>query len=247
LGKYMQMERTAIGKIKYDAKDPYNSYDNQGNYYLNYDKTITVSLEDADWRVRRDAQQLVINPVSLLVSVPRSLPARVEIFPAGHQDPANVYYRYVLPLGRGYSQLIDTITSVTLDEAGIATAKATGKLFSPYPGQWTLEIDTQNDFLVRKASFVRNGNTAPGWTCQSVGIYEAPIPLLAEGVASLAEDYMIKVNLRRYSSDCDGSFAAALRDKVRRKELLPSGSLMLDFKSIDNDGMPFRSYIASGQ
>lgn len=243
-GKYLEVLREQIEPIKYNPSDPKGSYDKEKNFVFGYDKLVSVQLGESDWRVRHDAEVRVIAPNGQSAKAPQMAPARLEIYPVGHQDPASLFYRYILGLGRGYSQLIQEVTEVSVDERGLATVKAKGSFFSPHGGTWTLLVDTAADYLVRKASFVLDGTQEPTFTCESVKLHKEPFACLEEGTLTIA-DYAIKVSLKSFEKPSTPA-GAALADplkaetasRIKDEAQLPAGSDILDFRLVDGDRMP---------
>lgn len=268
-GKYLRLDKNSLDPIKYDHANLYNSYDKQGNFVVNYEKGISIDLEAKDWRIRRDNESVAINSSDQIVSAPLMTSPRLEIFPTGHHDAANLFYRYILGLGRGYSQLIDEVTSASLDTQGITTVRASGSLFSPHGGTWILEIDTRADYLVRKATFTVAGGSAPTLIAQSSTYHEALIPLYEKGTVALS-DYVINIELKNYTEIFDEQKARKVKARVTyekqtattdsqlavagaqtvtadapaAEDLLPKGATIMNFSSIDSDGMPLMQKVA---
>lgn len=247
-GQYMMLEQVARDPIKYDP-DGVNNYDGQKNFLQRVGTQITVALEPSDWRIRHDGETIAVNTTNILAFSKDQVPI-LERYPVGHPDAANQYYRYLLGLGRGYSQLIDEITSYTVSGQGVITVKANGKLFSPYGGEWTLDIDTKADYLMQKATFIRQGQKSPTFTAKCSGNSGGDIPLHAAGTVSISK-YVIDVKLLSYGGAPDEDFAQKAHNRIgydtpgtdataqaAYMKLFPGGTTVMDFTSVDSDGMP---------
>jgi len=233
----LRMERIATEPVFYARNRRPRSYDEHGNYLLAYNERQIISLNETAWKVRTDVGRIAITQADTLASSPTMVPPRIEVYPPGHQDPANLFYRYLLPLGRGYAQLIDEITGVTISELGIASVEARGRLFSRYSGNWHLEIDTTKDYLVRRATFTQDGATTTTFLCESEDYRDADIPLFGRG-CFLLTDYEVSVRLMFYSTESDNGLLARASGEVDDIEMLPNMTTIMDFNAIDGDGMP---------
>jgi hypothetical protein len=164
-------------------------------------------------------------------------PPHIAIYPAGHQDAANLYYRYLLPLGRGYAQLIDEITTAAVDNRGFAVVGGRGHLFSPQRGTWHLEIDLNSDCLVRQASFTLDGATSRTFVSTGEGLLKSDISLLQRGRFDLA-GYPVSVAVMAYSRKCDREILSTALSRVNNVAELPNLTTIMDFHAVDGDGIP---------
>lgn len=238
-GQHLDLVRSTIDPIQYLKTGSFIGAPSSGTMVLNYDKHLAISLEDQDWRIRRDPESIAVDASSKPTRPAKMIAPRLDIYPKGHQDAANLFYRYILPLGRGYAQLLDRVTDASTDPNGIITVQAEGTLFSPYRGTWNLEVDTRAAYLVRKATFTRQGAPNPGLICEASHLHEGAIPIYEEGSLRLSTNYLIQVKLKQYSST--PTDALSLRAKVKdtiSSETLPESSTIMDFRSIDSDHIP---------
>lgn len=241
-GKQLDLTRTDVDPVKY-VKTQYNlpARDGKGGdeFLLCYDKHVAMSQKTGLWSIRHDAESIGVGSDNR-ISRPASMAApNLDLFPGVNQDAANLYYRYILPLGRGYAQLIDKITSISIDAAGIATVTAAGSLFSPYSGVWNLEIDTKAGYLVRKAAFVQNGAKRQGLVCTASKPRAGALQVFTEGVLTLGQDFQISTKLRSLSFDQEEvRFSKSKMQDATTSETLPAGATIMDFRSVDGDMMP---------
>lgn len=241
-GKRLDRTRTDVDPVKY-VKTEYNqpARDGKGGdeFLLCYDRHVAMTQEKGMWRIRHDAESIGLGSDNRITRPTRMVAPNMDLLPGSSQDAANLFYRYILPLGRGYSQLIDKVTALSVNAAGIATVTASGSLFSPYSGVWNLEIDTKAGYLVRKAVFTQNGAKRQGLVCVASGLCAGALPLFTEGALTLGQDFQINVKLKSHSSALDEvRLAKAKLQDAATSETLPAGATIMDFRSVDGDMMP---------
>jgi len=234
-GQYLVSNRMALSPISFSPGMNPRAYRADGSYLLSTIKTRQILLSPEGCRVRNDGEVFVVSQGNSVLASFLGQPL-VEAYPSGHQDPANLFYRHLLPLGRGYSQLIHNIEDVQVDDRGLATVRARGVLFSPDLGNWQLEVDLGRSCLVRRAVFEREGTEGPALVVNSEGYWESAVPLAMRGSLRFAGDYAVSVTLTDYPAEPDRAVKESVRNAVN---VSPSeGALIVDFGSMDGDGVP---------
>lgn len=237
-GKYALVQnRTLLGASRYSKKANPLDYDSAGNYIVTNMKMRTIAFDGASWKIRSEYDNCVLKETGEASLLTDALAARLELYPVNHHDPENLFFRYLLSLGRGYSQLLDTITSSTVDSGGIATVVGPGSLFSSDKGMWRMEIDTKHDYLVRSASFTLSGHEKPLFTCKSQNYWNAELPMYANGDLEFPiRSYKMTTRITKYITTHDQTLFDASINSVTN---YPSDTSIMDFSRIDADGMPF--------
>jgi beta-lactamase regulating signal transducer with metallopeptidase domain len=214
-----------------------SSFDSQGRYLFGYHKMMML-LSDSRWMWRADPTFIVVAPDDSITTTV-SFPPKVEIQPVGEAADESMFFRHILPLGRGYARLIEQITSASVNAEGIARITALGPGFSPNRGFWRLEIDTTRGYLVQHATYTEYSATAPVIVCQGEGLWEAPLPLCRTGTFSIGRDFRTGVSLLDYAQHFDSQllgFVAHGFDPV----FFPKGTRFIDYTVQNRDGAPLR-------
>ena len=159
----------------------------------------------------------------------------VNKYPASSGQALAYFFRYVLPLGRGYSQFISHVDSVTPAGPGLITVQAHGFGFSRRPGKWELQVDTAKQYLVTKAAFTRDGASKPTYVSESQGYYDSEVALTERGTFYPAPIYKISVSLVDYARAFDEALKTEVLDKVNAQ---PPDVLIRDHNIMDSDGTP---------
>lgn len=231
--RFLKLTPAEFGKfIYYHSEDPL-SHDDTGNLFVSRDVGQYIALDVNKGIVRYDNEKVAVNSEGQVVSSVRQTP-RIEKYAANANDPGNLFFRYILPLGRGYSQLITHVDSVSTGPGGLMSVRGRGFLFSPDAGRWELEIDTERQYLVRKAVFTQDGGIEPVFVSESEGYYDSDVALGQKGTFGLRH-YSISVSLIDYAR----AFDEALRTEVLGKVgLTPPEAWIMDFNLVDSDGVP---------
>jgi len=197
----MDLTGTSVGPFSYEADSVSHDHDPAGNYVMSHNQEESILIEPTGCTYRVAPQKTVIDQAGSVVESGVA-PPRIDSYPAGAHRPCNLLYRYVLPLGRGFSQLIDSVTVVSEGPDGISTVTASGSSFSDEVGTWNLEVDTHNDYLVQKAVFThQSGKTSLKLSPDpSAGIWSSPVPLYRAGTFALS-DYVVSVSLQDYTRE----------------------------------------------
>jgi len=212
-------------------------FDSQERYTFGYYKMMML-LSDSRWMWRADPTFIVVAPDDSITTTV-SFPAKIEIQPVGEAADESMFFRHILPLGRGYARLIEQITSASVNAEGIARITAFGPAFSPNRGFWRLEIDTTRGYLVRHATYTEYSTSAPVVVCQGEGLWEAPLPLCRTGTFSIGSGFRTGVSLLDYAQQFDPQllgFVAHGFDPV----FFPKGTSLQDHTVQNRDGSPVR-------
>lgn len=140
-------------------------------------------------------------------------------------------------MGRGFSDLLDQVVSTETMENGLLKVNATGSFFSPNPGEWEIQVDPQSDYLVREATFTRDGSEDKStMICDPSGaVSKSDLPLWNRGTLNLTSNYDITVQLTAYSSQMDGDQLGQIKSAVNTVE---EHSTVLDFNTPNENGKP---------
>ena len=207
------------------------------SYRVNTRRKWVLYLGTQQWMRRFDDEDVFVAPDNSVSSTSTKHPM-IIIGAFGDKDNGSYFYRHILPLGRGYAQFLDKITSAVVDGQGIALVVAHGRSFPPKGGIWNLEIATNQGYLVRHAEFTPYGLVQPSIVCESNGYWDGPIPLATRGSWVLA-GYKVSVSLVGYSHQCDMRVLEAATAETDSANW-PKGTSALDWRVVDGDGIPKR-------
>ncbi|NUN97349.1 MAG: hypothetical protein HUU16_14385 [Candidatus Omnitrophica bacterium] len=230
------VERHEIANPVFNANEIRRTNDQGENYEVSLEKRSFVLLARDAWSRRADFQTLSITPQSSLAGISVSRPL-VEVRPVRHPDAANLFYRYVLQLGRGYSGLLSEVTTVEEQPDGTVRVEGRGTLFSPHVGAWELIVDLTQGCLVTSASFKRDDGAEKSLIGGEDGaeIVGTELPILSKGTFHLAPDYPITVEVQEYTRSASPTLIADVRQAVGS----PGGNFtLLDFSNVDGAGAP---------
>jgi len=232
----LRLESSHLDPLVFNSARIGNQYDDAGNYTISHHKAEYVHLGADSWKTRTDFEHFTISPQNVVLKKTPASPLNA-VHPKGHPDPANVLFRYLLPLGRGFAQLVDEVVSVEERPSGISIVRASGTLFSDQSGTWLLEVDTTRDYLVQTARFRRDGADYDSVVSpvSSAGTLGAEIPLYREGSFSIIPSYAVSVRLTDYTRQATMSLIHDVQEAVNA---VGRRSTILDFGRIDGDGMP---------
>lgn len=233
----LQLEDLQMDPPVFSAHRLERDYDNNGNLVLSHHKRTFVFLGTESWKCRFDPEEIRVDSSGKVAGAVKR-PPHIDSRPVGHPDSANYFYRFVLPLGRGFSRLIETVTGIEAGENGIANVTARGTMFSPNVGTWQLEVDTGHDYLIRRAEFLQDGanHSSVMSATETAGISKGDIPLYREGSFALASDYVINVTLIDYTNAVTPALISDVRLAV---DTLAEDWTLLDFGRTNENGSPF--------
>jgi hypothetical protein len=211
-------------------------YEEDGNYVVNFTKNLSVYLGPDSWKTRIDQERQAVDPANAVVRATPASPL-FEVRTVGHQDPKNRVFRYLLPLGRGFSDLLEKITSSTPLEDGLLRITATGSLFSPNMGEWEIVLDPQSDYLIQSATFTREGSdTKATVVCDTMGgQFDGGLSLWNKGAFQLASNYDISVQLIAFSDKTDGNLLGQIEQAA---QTIQENATLIDFGVLDANGKP---------
>jgi hypothetical protein len=226
-------------EISIPEAEPGRSPNEKGSYRVSRSYGEFIRLLDTEWRMTMQTQNLVVGKDRKILESGKPGTFLVRIHPVGHRDVENRFYRYILPLGRGYAPLLKEIKSVTVDEAGIARVKARGRLWSAdESGTWDLRIDTKRAYLVRHAQITARGQKSPTFVCECRGLLDAELPLGRTGAIKFAQQhYAESVTLIDYAPKPDPTVMETVRQELYDEEKLKRATVM-DYREVDSEGVP---------
>ncbi len=213
-------------------------YTESGDYTLTYAKRIMVHFGSDSSKIRIDNERKKISAKDNSIETSAGSPF-IEVHPKNHYDSKNRMFRFLLPLGRGFSELLDEVTEVTTSEEGLLYLTARGNLFSPNSGQWFLEIDPERDYLVRAATFSHPGSSHKSsfkGDIQSGMSARTELPIWNAGSSALIEGYEIDVQLIGYTAQPDLLLQEEVSSEVNR---IAPKSTLIDYVVSDENGQPF--------
>ena len=233
----LRMNRTSLGLPVHRENSKYGDNDEEGNFIIAQNKNRHIWLGQSTYKILTEPEILTISRENVIVSDPVPAQPQMCIYPPGHQDAANLYYRYVMALGRGYSQVIDKVLSVSQGSEEISYVTAKGSLFSPNSGVWELEVEPKRNYLIRRASFRPDHATVPSFECES-GVYlDGVIPVYQRGQLSFS-GFVISVDMQSYSRTAETDFIDDASSRLNNVSLLQPDTLIMDFNFVDGDGVP---------
>jgi len=183
-----------------------------------------------------ELERVALNRQKIAVSTEMCDHPDVELYPVhSWRSAGNQFYCYILPLGRGFSLFIDSMTSVTMDDkTKIATCEGTGRYFSSSKGTWRLEVDTQNQYLVRRSLYnnvVRTESDGDSWPGE--------LQILKKGQAFFfGGRRVISVVVKDYARETDSEFLTRTLAEIESAMGQP-GVRVDDYNAIDSAGVPF--------
>jgi len=198
-------------------------YDEQGNYQALLPWASILMLNNDYWKQCDLIHSAAINDGGVIVSQ-KTEPIR-SIYKPGSEAPDMNYYKYILPLGRGFSQRIDKIEDVNLTSDGVAIVKARGHHFfdqdKPWRfGNWRFEVDTKNKYLVRNAVFVTDELGQVTTYRSGTAIYNGVenLPLYENGATYTGDEsnFFLRVHLRSFKAEYDDSLRGICEDEFSR-------------------------------
>ena len=206
---------------------------------------VHVCLEDGLCKIRRQNSDLEVAKDGQIQGIKGADGVAIDIVPDSVQSCGYQFYSYLLALGRGYSQLIDSVSSAKTDENGICSVVAEGHFFAPErKGIWNLEIDTANGFLVRKAKFfyAHKGPDWPGGTAfESSGVSEGDVPLATAGSAVIWGTPPTLVSLQAYAREANSAVLKSAQKAVNNEGEFHQPATIADF--VLGDGEPVFSRV----
>ena len=223
---------------EYIADARLNGYDENGNYLLNYRNREWIVMHPESWTMRQEINSKPVSPSGRAAGEDIAVKPLILHHHVGDDDMANLMYRNILPLGRGFAQLLREVTTVTVEAgSGALRVEATGVLFSPQPGKWRLEVDPKLDYLVRSAEFTPDGTKVPTFDVHTTGLVDAAMPIAAKGNVRFS-DYRLSVRVLSYSRRTDEALidqASALTLDAAERAV---GTRVLDFREMDANYAP---------
>lgn len=230
--QFLRRSTRDLGNPKYlpQSKDV---HDEEGNLLVQQEKESYIVLDQGKGTVRSDSQTVAVSPGGTVKPSSMMQPC-LNKYPVNNDDARNLFYRYLLPLGRGYSGLLSRVDRVIQSSGSAVTVEGVGFCFSPHPGKWVLTVDTRNQYLVTRATFTRDGANSPTLVCQSEGVLGKVIPLGQKGTLTLG-GYVISVVATDYARAIDESVKA---DVLKKVNVAPPEVLLIDYGVIDSDRTP---------
>lgn len=232
----MDSRQSKMDSPRFAANRLEPDYEEDGNYVVSYTKNLSVHLGPESWKTRIEQERRSVDSRNTVVRTSPASPL-FEVRSVGHEDAKNRVYRYLLPLGRGFSDLLEQVTSSSAIDGGLLRITATGSLFSPNMGDWEIILDSEKDYLVRSATFTRSGSD---WKTTVIcdpsgGVTQEGLSLWNRGTFNLASNYDISVQLLGYSDKTDGD----LMDRVKQEaQTVRENSTLIDFGVLDEFGKP---------
>lgn len=205
---------------------------------LGVKKGIYILLQGKMQKARFDSGEVGVSESGVLsTAVPATSDTIITIGSGGLQP----FYEKLLALGRGYAQLIDSIVSEEKGEDGILRVEATGNFFNPeVPGIWSLEIDPENDYLVRKARFGLETGSTFEISCASEGVKDGDVAIAAKG--SFTGVATTEYTVQEYSNAPAGAAIGAVQKAVNNMEpFRQPGARLIDYNLMSGDGVPLLS------
>jgi len=232
----MSCEQKSMDNPRFSPDRVDRSYDSEGNYTLGYTKNLFVFLGSDRWKSRTEQERRSIDAADRILQTERSTPL-YDIREVGHHDQKNRIFRFLLPMGRGFSSLLHEVVNVEYEKDGLVKVTAKGIVFSPNNGVWELDIDSKNDYLVRSATFTEegDGNRSTMRANFESGVVTSDVPVWKEGTFHLGPDYGIQVRTIDLSAKTDDRHLGRVESVVNTVE---SKSTLLDFSTPDMEGKP---------
>lgn len=235
----LRQDAMAADPVKYSSTKLhiYGQRDPKGNFVVGLPKSLSIYLDGEGGKIRHDEEVRTIPKDKLLPASRVDANTRIESFASSDQDLLNQYYRYILPLGRGFSQLIDSIVGVEANGDGTEKIKARGRLFSRYVGEWTLQVDTLNDYVVTSATFKQDAARDLDFKMNGIGLAGADLKLNQSGWVDF-KGYRIGVELIDYKALTDSQFINKMNAMANDTSTYSDRATIVDFHQIDGQGMP---------
>jgi len=222
-----------VGRF-FPLKNSLGTLRNDKPFYLGVPINMFIFLSDTNSTIFYEMERITLFENHISAS---SLDAQshIEIFPPDHENPNSNYFKFILPFGRGFTRLLNSINSVNTNEDGIMFIEGNGNFFSDdLVGIWQLEVDTNNDYIVRKSEFVVPNISRIVTVSNVTNIFNDGITqLFNEGKFIFTDFHITNVTLSSYSNNVDESLIDEVSTKINSYS---AGDLILDHNVIDSEG-----------
>lgn len=214
------------------GEDPQRDWDAEGNYLVwRPVETYHRSGPEVDESLTL-FQLLRITPEGGVLAEPSHHP-QLARRPAGAARGISRADLVLLALGRGASRFVDAGVGGK-SAAGLAAQSARGTLGPAVAGTWNVVLDPDADLLLREASFVGDGASAPSMAVSTRGTVRIGGFTLAEhGTLRLGRSddagLEISVSLRRAEIGADPDLLAEVAGRIAAP--LPEGAEILDYRT----------------
>ena len=237
-------KRGLISELKQMSSHSYRDnqenkrYDEDGNYKIFRQARRVISLDSEDYCKERIETNVYFVDQENQIKRTKSMKPSISMYPPSHNIPSTFYYQRALPLGRGYSQLLNDVLIVKEIGDEILYVEATGSNFGLVDGTWELEIDTEKDYLVKKALFRVDDSTSSikinfkntNYICSNDD--DLPINLIGSYEVNVLSLDIVTLS---YSRACaDNVFI----DILSNFSNLSSKTNIYDFNLVDSEGIP---------
>lgn len=137
---------------------------------------------------------------------------------------------FQLPMGKGFSGQLKTISSVDLLPSGIINLKSQGSFGPGFQGNWDLILDPNAEYLVREATFTQDNKSSPLKTVTTSGIMKKNnLTLAKNGVYKSAGGMELSVEVEDISK-VEGENTLYNEISSRFKKQLPIGASIIDMR-----------------
>ncbi len=233
----MKLARQSRDAVSFVQNPSIGGKTKEGEYVVGYYAEQAIELTPNKCKVRNDPKVVVVNPASGDSGQDGRAQSLVEVYPPNHHDAYNLYFRYILPLGRGYARHLTEVTSVEDLGDGISALRGIGTFFSDKQGEWYLEVDTAHDCLVRKASFRQYEHAMPMVLMESSGLSNHDLPLFSHGTIKIAQ-YEITVDLNNASFNENENVKREVASRINDMPEFERGAKVMDFTRMDSRKVP---------
>lgn len=164
-----------LGSRRYEPID----YDKDGNLIVwrSLEKHIFFG-PDRNEEIEK-IQSFFVDPNGMLVNK-GGTQTKLFRYPIGNTNHMFEFNQFALAVGRGFSKQLKTVTSVKSLSSGLMEVISHGSRDPRFQGTWELTIDSNSNYLVRKAIYTPNGRGSPTIVVTSTGV-------IAESGATLAK------------------------------------------------------------
>lgn len=178
--------------------------------------------------------------------VDRSVHRQVYEYPIGSPDSVYEARQFQMAMGRAYSRQLSSLKSQRIDERGLWEVVAAGTFGPALTGEWTLQMESQSEPLVRMAIFRPRGQDDPaikvvteGWSDGDTGLRVASRGTLYLG--RISDDSRVDVKLLDYQpAPPDSDFLTRLREQLEGP--IPVGTEVIDYSGYE----PRRHIVGDG-
>jgi hypothetical protein len=188
-------------------------------------------------KIRRNPTTRLIRKDGSEAAPPRAADTMIEVHSPDSRDLLNLYQRHILAVGRGFSLMISEVTGVESGEAGRLIVKGRGTLFSEAEGEWTLVIDTGNDYLVESSTFTRSSAKRVDFSSTSRDPMGTELKLFGRGTFSFS-DHRVDLRVNDYGLSEDARLLDTVDAGINDTGDYTGRTTIMDFRSIDSEGVP---------